>query len=363
MRRPVRVAVPVVVLLLILGIPFTGVRFATLDDRVLPPQAPAAQAGQQLRQDFDTGGGIAPTTVVLPETPMNSASLPVLNDYARRLAQVSGVVRVDAPAHLRDSAFSHLVVTTAYEPYSLENSDLADRLRQVRAPGPVLIGGPGGNLADTRQSIGDVLPTALTVIALATLALITALTGSVVLAVKALLMNALSLTATFGVLVHVFQDGHLRWLVGDFTVTGSIDILMPSMIFCVAFGLSMDYEIFLLSRITEEHRHTGDTVTAVARGLQHTGRLFTSAAVIFAVVMAALASSSLAPLKMIGVGLALAVLLDATVIRALLVPAVMRLAGHANWWSPTVRRTRRARPDRAGPPVPSLTATSPEDRT
>ncbi|KAB8196780.1 MMPL family transporter [Nonomuraea phyllanthi] len=371
MRRPVVVALPVTLVLVTLGVPFVHVRFATMDDRVLPPQAPAAQAGQQLRRDFAAGGGIAPTTIVLP----GAADLPALSDYARRISAVPGVLRVDtapgsaiegsrraapgsaaegfrraaagsavrgsghaAPAVPGRAGVPHLTVTTAYEPYSMENSDLVLRLRKVGAPGPVLIGGPGGNLADTRQGIGDVLPVALALIALTTLALITALTGSIVLAVKALVMNALSLTATFGVLVHVFQDGHLRGLVGDFTVTGSIDILMPSMIFCVAFGLSMDYEIFLLSRITEEHRRTGDTVTAVARGLQHTGRLFTSAAVVFAVVMAALATSTLTPLKMIGVGLAVAVLLDATVIRALLVPAVMRLAGRANWWSPIRRR-------------------------
>ncbi|MFI7632951.1 MMPL family transporter [Nonomuraea sp. NPDC049400] len=384
MRRPISVAVPVTLLLITLGVPFAGVRFATLDDRVLPPQAPAAQAGQQLRRDFATGGGIAPTTIVLPELPGNRANVPILSDYAQRTSAVSGVVRVDtatgsytrgsairassraAPAIPDGAAVSHLVVTTAYEPYSLENSELVDRLRRVRAPGPVLIGGPGGNLADTRQSIGRVLPLALALVAFTTLVLVTALTGSVVLAAKALLMNALSLTATFGVLVYVFQDGHLRWLVGDFTTTGSIDILMPSMILCVAFGLSMDYEIFLLARITEEHQRTGDTVTAVARGLQHTGRLFTSAAVIFAIVMAALTTSSLTPLKMIGVGLALAVLLDATVIRALLVPAVMRLAGRANWWSPTVHRTWRSAAERPPPrrrrPDQPRNRTRPDDR-
>jgi RND superfamily putative drug exporter len=157
-------------------------------------------------------------------------------------------------------------------------------------------------------------------------------------------MNALSLSATFGVLVYVFQEGHLRRLVGDFTVGGFTDALVPVLICCIAFGLSMDYEIFLLSRITEEYRSRGDTVSAVASGLQHTGRLFTSAAVVFAVAMGALATSGLALLKMIGVGLAVTVLLDCTLIRALLVPAVMRLAGRANWWSPWPRKL-------TGPPL------------
>jgi RND superfamily putative drug exporter len=227
-----------------------------------------------------------------------------------------------------------LAVAGVHEPYSVANADLARALREVPAPGQALVGGPGAELADLRQGIAGPLPAALASIAVATFVLVTALTRRVVLAAKALLMNVLSLGATFGMLVYVFQDGHLRALVGDFAVTGSIDALVPVMIFCIAFGLSMDYEIFLLSRIVEEHRRTGDTATAVAGGLQHTGRLFTSAALIFAVVMGAMTTSSLAPLKMLGAGLAVAVLLDATLVRTLLVPAVMRLAGRANWWAP-----------------------------
>jgi RND superfamily putative drug exporter len=242
-------------------------------------------------------------------------------------------------------------VSTAHEPYSVENSELAERVRGLAAPCRVLVGGPGAELADVRAGIAATLPVVLGLIALTTVLLVIALTGSVVLGVKALLMNALSLGATFGVLVHIFQEGHLRWLVGGFSVSGSTDALVPALLFCVAFGLSMDYEIFLLSRIVEEHRRTGDTGLAVATGLERTGRLFTSAAVVFAVVMAALATSGLTLLKMIGVGLALAVLLDATLVRGLLVPAVMRLAGRANWWSPWPRG-RAAR--RYGVPLPRV---------
>ncbi|MGW0808641.1 MMPL family transporter [Nonomuraea sp. NPDC002799] len=374
MRRPLGVAVPSMVLLLALGAPFLNARFATLDDRVLPPDAPAARAAQQLRQDFD-GSAVAPTTIVLPHLSVTSggrAAGTLLADYAQRLSAVPGVTRVDAatgayrggavagpPPGAEGGRFtgpdgSRLTVSSAYEPYSVDNSDLAKLLRRVSAPGRALLGGPGAELADTRRSIGQALPLALTLIALTTLLLVTALTRSIVLALKALIMNALSLAATFGALVYVFQEGHLRWLVGDFTVTGSIDVLMPSLIFCIAFGLSMDYEIFLLSRITEEYRRSGDTLIAVAAGLQHTGRLFTSAATVFAVVMAALATSGLTVLKMIGVGLALAVLLDCTVVRALLVPAVMRLAGRANWWSPFRVRDRPApRDDRETSPAPA----------
>ncbi|MGW2154536.1 MMPL family transporter [Nonomuraea sp. NPDC001699] len=386
MRRPLAVAIPTTLLLLALAIPFTDVRLATMDDRNLPPQVPAAQAAEQLRHAFGGIGGIAPTTIVLPGLPIApeiSAYTASLHDYARRVSAVPGVVHVETaagsyqqgtltqraprPAATSTTGDSYLIVTPAYEPYSVANSELVRQLRRLPSPVPALIGGPGANLADTRDSLGKMLPRALMLVAMVTFALVTALTGSMVLAFKALLMNALSLTATFGVLVYVFQDGHLRWLVGDFTVTGSIEVLIPSTIFCIAFGLSMDYEIFLLARITEEYRRTGDTAAAVALGLQHTGRLFTSAALIFALVMAALATSGLTLLKMVGVGLALAVMLDATLIRALLVPAVMRLAGRANWWSPWPTRQRADTPRRSRPrgrdvsttlPPPNLTRPS-----
>ncbi|XVQ08176.1 MMPL family transporter [Spirillospora sp. CA-255316] len=373
MRRPLRVAIPTALLLLALGSPFLDVRFGTFDDRLLPPEAPAAQAANQLRRDFDARDSVAATTVVLPEARVAPAAAATarLDGYARRLSALGGVVRVDAATgsyargaragdappgaaarFVRPGApGTWLAVSTAHEPYSVENSELAERVRALAAPGRVLVGGPGAELADVRAGIAATLPAVLGLIALTTFLLITALTGSVVLGVKALLMNALSLSATFGVLVHIFQEGHLRWLVGGFSVSGSTDALVPALLFCVAFGLSMDYEIFLLSRIVEEHRRTGDTGLAVATGLERTGRLFTSAAVVFAVVMAALATSGLALLKMIGAGLALAVLLDATLVRGLLVPAVMRLAGRANWWSPW-RRGRASR--RYGVPLPRV---------
>ncbi|MFC5749731.1 MMPL family transporter [Actinomadura rugatobispora] len=380
MRRPLSVAIPTALLLLALGSPFLDVRFGTFDDRLLPPEAPAAQAANQLRRDFDARDSVAATTVVLPEervAPDDPVAAARLDGYARRLSSVAGVVRVDAATgsyargaragdappgaaarFVRPGApGTWLAVSTAHEPYSVENGELAERVRGLPAPGRALVGGPGAELADVRAGIAVTLPAVLGLIALTTFLLISALTGSMVLGAKALLMNALSLGATFGVLVHIFQEGHLRWLVGGFSVSGSTDALVPALLFCVAFGLSMDYEIFLLSRIVEEHRRTGDTRLAVATGLERTGRLFTSAAVIFAVVMAALATSGLALLKMIGVGLALAVLLDATLVRGLLVPAVMRLAGRANWWTPWPRG-RAFRRYRVPPPrVPEPGAT------
>jgi RND superfamily putative drug exporter len=164
------------------------------------------------------------------------------------------------------------------------------------------------------------------------------LTGSVLAPIKALVLGTLSLTATFGALVYIFQDGHLRWLVGDFTVTHSTAVLNPPLLFCVAFGLSMDYEVFLLSRIKEEHDRGRANADAVATGLQRTGPVITAAAAVMAIVFLGFATSGVTGVKSLGVGLAIAVLIDATLVRAALVPAIMQLAGRFNWWAPRLRR-------------------------
>ncbi|MGI5340660.1 MMPL family transporter [Streptomyces sp. CA-181903] len=193
-------------------------------------------------------------------------------------------------------------------------------------------GNGGAQLADVRHALAGRLPLAVAFTICSTFALLLLFTRSVLIPVKALLLNALGLAATFGVLVAFFQEG---WLGGG--PTGVTDVIAPLM-FSVAFGLSMDYEVFLLSRIVEEHRRGSPTPVAVAIGLQHSGRLFTSAAVVFATAMASLALSELLRLQVVGTGLAVAVLLDCTLVRALLVPAVMHLAGRANWWLPRRRR-------------------------
>lgn len=197
---------------------------------------------------------------------------------------------------------------------------------------------------DTKQVIGDRLPWAAGLIVMVTLLLVFLLTGSVVIPLQAVLLNALSLTAMFGAVVWVFQEGHLSGLLG-FTATGSIETTLPVLMFCVAFGLSMDYGVFLLSRIKEEYDRTGDHRGSVVFGVRRTGGLITAAAVILAVVMVAIGTSRIANTKMLGLGIALAVLMDAMVIRTLLVPAVMRLTGQATWWAP---RPLRALHDRFG---------------
>ena len=359
MRRPLPVAVLTVGVLVALGAPFLRAEFGLTDDRVLPASAPAHQAAQTIRDGF-AGRESSAVTVVLPDLAGAGAGTAAVADYAARVSAVPGVTRVDtatgsfaggrrvappgpASARFADGRGGWLSVVTGTEPYSAAGSRLVADVRAVPAPAPALVGGQAAQLVDTRAELARRLPLALGIIALTTMVLLFAFSGGLLIPVNAVVLNLLSLTATFGAMVYVFAEGHLRWLVGDFTVTGLVDITIPVLMFCVAFGLSMDYEVFLLSRIREEYRRTGDNAQAVATGLARTGRLVTAAAVLIATVLVALAASGLTFLKLLGVGLTVAVIMDATVIRGLLVPAFMRLAGRANWWAPGPLRRLHAR--------------------
>ncbi|MCK7622223.1 MMPL family transporter [Streptomyces sp. RS10V-4] len=351
MRRPGPVAVAVTALLLVLAAPFTRVQIGLFDDRVQPASSTVAEAGAVLREGYRLGAVIAPTTVVLPHFDLRRQA-PALDAYARRIARQPGVDAVGTatgtytpdgrrrPPGAPAAAFASargvwLSVATPGEPYATANRDLVRALRALPAPAPALVGGPGAVLNDVQRALFARLPLCLALAAAALLALTLALTRRPVMALTALLLNALSLAASFGALVFVFQEGHLAGLVGGFPVTGTTDALMPALVFGIAFGLSMDYEILLLARVCEEYRRTApDGAAAIVRGLDRTARLFTWAALTLAVVMAALATSELILLKIVGVGLALAVVLDATVVRGLLAPAVLTLAGRATWWSP-----------------------------
>jgi RND superfamily putative drug exporter len=238
-----------------------------------------------------------------------------------------------------------LEVVPAIEVDSGEGEQLVEDVRGLDAgPGftTTLVGGRAAQLVDTKDALVRLLPWALAIIAVTTLVLLFLMTGSVLIPVKALVLNLLSLTATFGAMVWIFQDGHLSGLL-DFTATGRIDTSMPILMFCIAFGLSMDYEVFLLSRIKEEHDRTGDNTQAVQAGLEKTGRLITAAALVLAISFAAFGTSGMSFMKLMGLGLALAIVMDATVIRGLLVPAFMRLAGEANWWAPAPLKRLQAR--------------------
>jgi RND superfamily putative drug exporter len=353
MRWPVPVALATVVLLGVLGAPFLDVRFGNTDDRGLPTSAASRQASDAVRAGFDAFD--TETLSVVSATRLDDTRL---DAYAAALSRLPGAARVEsglgtyqggvriAPPQ-EDGRATATGTWLSVAPAVAANTEASERLvHDVRAvPGSarVRVGGPAAGLADARSAGAARRPVAMTIVAVAVGVLLFLFTGSVLVPVKALLLNLLSLSATFGSMVLIFQKGHLRWLFGDFTVTGTLDITMPILMFCVAFGLSMDYEVFLLSRIREEWVATADNTTAVARGIGHTGRLITSAAVLISVVFLSLAISAVTSLKMLGVGLALAVLVDATIVRGALVPAFMRLAGRANWWAPPVLRAMHDR--------------------
>jgi RND superfamily putative drug exporter len=216
---------------------------------------------------------------------------------------------------------------------SAAGEKLVHEVRSLDGPFDIVVGGPSASLVDSKASIFSKIPLAGGIIAAVTFLVLFMMTGSLLVPIKAIVLNLLSLTATFGAMVFIFQEGHFASFL-NFTPTGFLDTTTPILMFCVAFGLSMDYEVFLLSRIKEEHDHTGDNVSSVAIGLERTGRIVTAAAALLAVVFLAIGTSGITFIKMMGIGLSLAVLMDATLIRGALVPAFMRLAGNANWWAP-----------------------------
>ena len=350
MRRSIPIGLAIVAALLLLGAPFLGVRWGFADDRVLPTTASSRQVGDDMREKFATDSATN-LTVVLPDA--TGLDPEELGRYALRLSDVPDVSSVSAPvgtfvngvlagppsaptAITADSAFLTLGSTA---PLFSDASDIQlNRLHEVARPAgkPVLWTGLAQINRDSVDAITKRLPIVLAVIAAITLIVLFLLTGSVVLPVKALLLNVLSLTAAFGALVWIFQDGHLGGL--GTTVTGTLVANVPVLMFCIAFGLSMDYEVFLLSRIREywlaSGRTRADNDESVALGLARTGRVVTAAALLMSISFAALITAKVAFMKMFGVGLTIAVLVDATLVRMLLLPAFMHVLGRANWWAP-----------------------------
>ncbi|MFP5218259.1 MAG: MMPL family transporter [Actinomycetes bacterium] len=355
MRRPLPIATVVLLLLVGAGLPFTQVVFGLPDDRVLPRDAGAHVTAQIVRDEFPSNEPLALTAVADGTGPAESRTDDIAA-WAAELSQLDGVERVDAltgsyaegrqvapPSPAVASAAgddgTYVTIVPSGEGYGPEGEALVERVRAVDAPfDDVLVAGQAASLVDTKASLGADLPVALGLIVVATLVLLFLFTGSVVLPVKAIVLNLLSLSATFGAMVWVFQEGNLTWLVGDPIVTGTLDTTTPILMFCVLFGLSMDYEVFLLSRIREEWLRTGDNRAAVALGLERTGRLITAAAGLLAIVFIAFISSGISFIKLLGLGTALAVVVDATLVRGALVPAFMRLAGRWNWWAPAPLR-------------------------
>ncbi|MFF9471816.1 MMPL family transporter [Streptomyces roseolus] len=337
MRRAPVFAVLTTAGLVLLGLPFLGVRFGTADDRQLPTTATSRIVQEELRADFpgEPGGGLT----VLAEGPATAAEHAA---YRERIAGLDGIVRVDGPVVSGTGTHAYYSVVTEGTAVGEQAQRAVGVLRAQEAPFTASVTGQAAVLVDSKDAIGERLPWAAGIIVLVTLLLVFLLTGSVLIPLQAVVLNALSLTAMFGAVVWVFQDGHLSGLLG-FTATGDIETTLPVLMFCVAFGLSMDYGVFLLSRIKEEYDTTGDHEGAVRFGLARTGGLITAAAVILAVVMVAIGTSRVTNTKMLGLGVALAVVMDAMVVRSLLVPAVMKLTGRLTWWAPGPLRRFHAR--------------------
>ena len=328
MKRPVSAVVLSLVILGILAAPITNIKFSQGDSRMLPADNPAAVATALQAERFPGQTG-TPIEIIIMD---GANKIDEINQYATRVSQVAGIVAVLPPTTIGKD-----VRVVAYQemlPRTPESQELIHNVRNVDSPVGTLVGGVAADYTDSQDGISRTLPWAFAWIILSVLVLIFIFTGSIILPIKAVILNFLSLAATMGALTWVFINGHLQWLVGSFTVTGTLDTSIVILIAVVVFGLSMDYELFLLSRIREEHLAGKSNVESVALGLQRSARIITAAALILAVVFAAFVTSGVTSIKTMGFGVALAVLLDATIVRGLLVPALMRLFGENNWWAP-----------------------------
>jgi putative drug exporter of the RND superfamily len=379
MRRSIPIGITLIAVLLLLGAPFLGIKWGFPDDRVLPQSASARQVGDDLRTGFAADAATA-VTVVIPDatglTPLD------LDRYAGALSAVPDVTSVSAPGGtfvagrlvgppsaatgVKDGS-AYLTLGSSAPLFSDASNAQLDALHAVPAPAAVQLTGTAQINRDSSAAITSRLPLVLGIIAVITFILLFLLTGSVVLPLKALLLNVLSLSAAFGALVWIFQDGHLGAL--GTTSTGTLVANLPVLLFCIAFGLSMDYEVFLVSRIREYWLESGETAArarstddaprvrndeAVALGLARTGRVITAAALVMSISFAALIAAQVAFMRMFGLGLTLAILVDATLVRVLLVPAFMHMLGKWSWWAPAplARLHRRIGISESGaPPV------------
>ncbi len=343
MRRPVAFVVVITLGLLALGLPFLHISWGGTDARALPATAQARQVTEALNRDFPVNSTSPIEAVVtLPSPATSPAGRSALSSWTDRVDQLPGVQGAQVTAVRGDQARVGIGYTS--NPVSVAARHLVNRVRAVPPPAgaTVLVGGTTAMLVDELSSLGATLPWMALLVVVSTFVLLFLAFGSVVLPVKAIVMNVLSLSATFGAIVWIFQWGHLSGLL-QFTPTGTIDPTMPILILAIIFGLSMDYEVFLLSRIREQYDLTGDNTAAVAAGLQRTGGVITSLAFLLVIVVGAFSTSGITFIKLMGVGMIIALVIDATVVRLLLVPATMRLLGRANWWAPGPLRRCYAR--------------------
>jgi RND superfamily putative drug exporter len=344
MRRPVVYATVIVIGLLALGAPFLRISWGGTDARTLPAASVVRQVSQALDTEFPVNS-TAPIEVLV--TGARAATPAELTAYLHRLDAIPGVTGAQVTGtHVAGNGTGTVRVDVGYAPPTV-SSAARGIVTQIRGTPPppgstVLVGGTTAGLVDELASLGATLPWMALLVGVSTFVLLFLAFGSVVLPLKAIVMNVLSLSATFGVVVWIFQWGHLSGLL-RFTPTGSIDPTMPILMLAVIFGLSTDYEVFLLSRIRERYDQTGDNTASVAAGLERTGGLITSLALLLIIVVGAFSASGITFIKLMGVGMIVALLVDATVVRVLLVPATMRLLGRANWWAPPPLRRLYAR--------------------
>ncbi|MFJ2397946.1 MMPL family transporter [Streptomyces sp. NPDC087843] len=345
MRRPALTALPVLAVLLLAASPLLGISFGTPDERVLPEDAHSRQVASALQRNFK-GNDDAALHVVI-DKPLGGAPL---QSYAVALSRLEGVVHVETSAGtyadgrstasgsgsaaLGRPGAQQINVVSGLPPKSAEAQSLVDEVRAVTPPAGShpLVGGTDAVLVDAKDSIAGRLPLAVTLVVLTTFLLLFLFTGSIVQPLRALLLNMVSLGATLGVMTWIFQDGHLSSLLG-FTAQ-PMEVSMTVLMFCIAFGLSMDYEVFVTSRIKELHESGEDNESAVANGLGHTGRIVSAAACLLAVSFFAFGTAELSFMQMFGLGSGLAVLIDAVAVRGVLVPAAMRLLGRSAWYAP-----------------------------
>lgn len=367
MRRPVAVLLAVALLLLALGAPFLRVRLSSPDAAILPPDTPSRQGFELLRQEFGDGAQGPILIAVKTAGPVTAPeNLSALYDLTQRIATDPRVARVDSIVSIdpRISKEQYLLlyarperVSDAYaraalaafvrgdttlvqviprvSPTSHEAQDLVRAIRALRHDigMRVWVDGTAAEVLDVTARLYEQFPRALLLIVVAIYLVLLVQFRSLVLPLKAVAMNTLSILASYGALVLVFQEGHLSWLLGH-QALGFVESSLPIILFCILYGLSMDYEIFLLSRVREAYDETGDNTTSVALGLERSGQIITSAAAIVIVVSLAFVAADIVLVKALGLGVAIAVLVDATIVRALLVPATMRLLGSLNWWAP-----------------------------
>jgi RND superfamily putative drug exporter len=328
MKRPLGVVVLSLILLTVFAAPIKNIVFTQVDSRVLPASNPAAAASQIISERFPGQEG-NPIEIVIPN---GSQIQNKIDEFTAQVAKVDGVVRIGQSQLFRNDV--RVTAIHAMGPRTPDAERLINEIRQLSAPAGTLIGGVAADYADTQNGIARTMPWALLWIVIGVLVLLFVFTGSIILPIKAVILNILSLAATLGAITWIFVDGHMKWLVGEFTVTNAVDTGSIILVAVVAFGLSMDYELFLLSRIKEEHDAGKSNVESVAIGLQRSARIITAAAGLLAIVFASFILSGVTSIKMLGFGVAFAIILDATLVRALLVPALMRLFGERNWWAP-----------------------------